>query len=357
MTLLLLLACTDNTLGKADRPPTVDIVTPIEDGAFDPSEMLVFCAQVADEDELSELRLTLQSSVDGVVWTSDDGGAVECDGGNVGLELPLSGTDHTLSLTAEDTSGQTAEDTVHIVPYSNGAPSCDILEPTDGEAFGGDVAIPFTGYATDPDVDSAELSAVLASDLAGELWSGSPDSTGAIEIPDLALQSGDHLLTLTVTDPQGLVDVCGASILVDRCADEDGDGVEDCDGDCDDGDATIYPGAPEELDGDDDDCNGTVDDGTVLVDDDGDGFTEVDGDCDDADAAVNPDATETWYDGVDDDCDGNDDDRDGDGFAVADDCDDGDPAVNPVATEVWYDGVDDDCDGNDDDQDGDGYAV
>lgn len=48
-------------------------------------------------------------------------------------------------------------------------------------------------------------------------------------------------------------------------------------------------------------------------------------------------------------------DADGDGYAADVDCDDGDPSVNPEASETWYDGVDGDCKGDDDfDQDGDG---
>lgn len=50
-------------------------------------------------------------------------------------------------------------------------------------------------------------------------------------------------------------------------------------------------------------------------------------------------------------------DEDGDGFGAEEDCDDADPSVNPAADETWYDGVDQDCDGADDfDADADGYA-
>ena len=121
---------------------------------------------------------------------------------------------------------------------------------------------------------------------------------------------------------------------------------------------------------------------------DGDGWSVAEGDCFDkpdgeqggiASADIHPGTSnETWYDGVDQNCDGVDDsDKDGDGDPAAEfggtDCwDDPDtvPAdyvaltgfyqplarqVKPGAEEVWYDGVDADCDGASDfDQDGDG---
>ena len=61
-------------------------------------------------------------------------------------------------------------------------------------------------------------------------------------------------------------------------------------------------------------CRG--DDGEVgdtNEDDDRDGYTEAEGDCDDGDPAVNPGSIDSWYDGIDSDCDGADDyDADGD---------------------------------------------
>ncbi len=170
--------------------------------------------------------------------------------------------------------------------------------------------------------------------------------------------------------------------------DNDGDGYSEVDGDCRDDDANIHPGSLDGVDGvpqssggggnpnDDADCDGVRDDG--VMDDDGDGYTEVDGDCDDADNDVYPGATEGRDpDGIDNDCNQcvDDLDRDGDGYGYSesdscgDDCSpslpnsedpdlpaDRDADVHPEAIEVPYDGYDQDCDGFDlCDLDEDGY--
>jgi hypothetical protein len=152
---------------------------------------------------------------------------------------------------------------------------------------------------------------------------------------------------------------CDTTVEGPPSADFDGDGFYEGQ-DCDDVDAAVFPGAEEVwYDGVDQDCAGDDD-----YDADADGVRAVEGggaDCDDTDPLISPLGVEVWYDGIDQDCDGgSDDDADGDGFdsdAVGgDDCDDDDAAVWPGATgEVWYDGIDQDCAGDDDyDADADG---
>lgn len=161
--------------------------------------------------------------------------------------------------------------------------------------------------------------------------------------------------------------------------DDDNDGYKPSDGDCDNDDSSIYPGAEDAwYDGEDSNCDGADD-----YDRDGDGFRHESGgdppeetDCDDTDATIYPNADETLDDGIDQNCDGVDgiaeedsgdsgepstdtgtsesdtgiagwwDDGDGDGQAPAQgDCDDTDPWVYRDAIEQCDDDKDNDCDG------------
>jgi hypothetical protein len=174
-------------------------------------------------------------------------------------------------------------------------------------------------------------------------------------------------------DPEALEPICEAAV----CGNDD----------CDDEDEDAFPNDEPEIpfNGIDEDCKPSTGDG----DGDGDGFWDINydtivpdsplepgvgegGDCNDGDASQHPEATENWYDGIDQDCSGNDDfDQDGDNYvrdgdltattwwvegvveAEIDearkgdnDCNDTDPLVNPdpLTNEDCATAYDDDCD-------------
>ncbi len=200
----------------------------------------------------------------------------------------------------------------------------------------------------------------------------------------------------TETPDDGVDQDCNPGNDLRGLVDEDADGST-ADLDCNDADASIFPGAPELCNGADEDCDGVVDndapaDNTWYEDGDGDGYgaesrttqsclqpegyAPLFGDCDDFEYNSNPGATE-HCDGADNDCDGDQDeeavdalpayvDHDGDGFGEEEaellcdlpsgyadrsgDCDDRDAQVSPDATEACN-GLDDNCDGSTDGSD------
>jgi len=109
------------------------------------------------------------------------------------------------------------------------------------------------------------------------------------------------------------------------------DGIDnDCDGTIDEDDAVDVGTWYADGDGDGYGTSGT----TAEACEQPTGYASNDSDCDDGDASISPGATEVYYDGVDSDCSGDSDfDADGDGFDSDDyggsDCDDSDSESNP----------------------------
>lgn len=182
---------------------------------------------------------------------------------------------------------------------------------------------------------------------------------------------------------------CGFGSFCDNgscvpCEDLDGDGFSNCDGDCDDSNLDVFPGAVEDCaNGIDDNCDGQIDEECPCTE----GNVEVCGSnigaCQQGTRTCLPGGVwgpcigevgpnDEICNGIDDDCDGAIDedpvegpnwyrDADGDGFGTANetviacsapfgfvvnsiDCDDGDPNINPAAPEACNT-IDDDCDG------------
>ena len=228
----------------------------------------------------------------------------------------------------------------------------------DGDGFG-DPAWPYTGCDPLPgyvaDGTDCNDDSEVSNPSALEICDGIDNDC------DTVIDEGETVIAYLDDDGDGFG---FEPIALSECDSTDGTASEGAD--CDDGDAAVYPGAPDTpYDGVDSDCGGGSD-----YDVDGDGYDDPSGggaDCDDLTSTTYPGAFDVPYDGVDADCAGDDDhDDDADGYVPDDylgmetagvegsgslpggDCDDTDPDRHPGMDEFADDGVDSDCDGEDD---------
>lgn len=325
---------------------------------------LAFQVEVADAD------------VDGFVasaWGGDD-----CDDADPAVHP---GSEEWCDGRDEDCDGEVDEDANDALLWHDDA---------DGDSFGDPVATSFACeagpgvVADDTDCDDADVDVHPAAD---EICNELDDNCDGTVDENASLDAGTWY---SDADADGYGDSATSTVACDPPPASTG-----VDGDCDDTEAAVNPGATERCNGGDDDCDGTVDEAdavdapTWYADTDGDGYGDAgavqvacdapagavadSSDCDDAVAAANPGEDELCN-GFDDDCDGSLDegdaldalviyeDGDGDGWGndsvsmescslvtgyaiVGKDCDDTEASVSPAGTEVCGDGLDNDCDG------------
>jgi len=172
-----------------------------------------------------------------------------------------------IGLRVTDPAGNSDVDYASVsVASVNAPPTISSFSPVD-LAPTASVASPlaFTATATDPDNDPITFS-----------WTvdGVEVSTAnGFTLTPLPGETGSRLVQLTVSDGSTLsIDAHEQRVVLlvgaapdPNDVDNDGDGFTENEGDCNDADPAIYPGAPELCDGLDNDCNGVVDDGIAAT--------------------------------------------------------------------------------------------
>ena len=389
---ILLAACaSDKSIVVRNSPPAATITSPTEGMVYEAGELIEFKGIVSDSQTSNdELLVTWDTDKDGLLT---DEALADVDGLTKFSTVDLSpGETHIVTLRVVDGGGKSASDSVVIsigvaIDDSRQEPEVTLIAPhpsgsdspwEEGELF------PFEAQVEDlqdpPDALTVFIDVVDdAGELVERLCTTIPtlaeegDVIG-YAVCDASLEPGNHIILFSAEDTEGNVGTAQGQLRIQSSdeVDNDGDDYTELEGDCDDTDEDVHPGAFEYENGIDDDCDGEIDEGTDSYDDDGDGYTEDAGDCDDADPAVYPFATEVC-DGIDNDCSGETDgedvvdgvtyyqDVDGDGYGngstpltacetpsgyVLDntDCNDIDASAHPGAAEVC-DGIDNNCDG------------
>jgi hypothetical protein len=114
----------------------------------------------------------------------------------------LSADDHRITMTVTDEVGATC---AAAIDWTVGTPPGVTLEsPRPGEVANEGTALTFSALVSDGEDVPGDLRVTWESDLDGVFHEGPPDSTGVAQLLESGLSVGDHALTVTVTDSDGL---------------------------------------------------------------------------------------------------------------------------------------------------------
>ena len=328
--LILTASCPNTVINQDNDPPSIVILEPADGTAMLEGDLWDFTGTVGDDKTTADLRITLgaPNTPDGIIQEGiiPDGAFWSV----MGVSLQP-GTDKVIEASVVDKSGEKGTDTVtiHVLPEGSN-PVCDIIEPSIGPAlpnfpnFDIGELIFFEGHIVENETACEGIAYEWTSNLeTAELNSGltggsTPDCFTSFSID--TLMAGDHMITLTVTDGDGLSGACNLAVTLHDPLTFDHDGDCYCE---------VGP------------CTASADASCLSI---------LEGDCNDDEAGVNPGQIDEICDGFDTDCDGfmppeEVDDGDLDGSPTCLDCDDTDNTVYPGAPDIC-DGLDNDCNSN-----------
>ena len=187
------------TVGPPNTAPSCEITAPNSGGAGEEGALVTFEALVSDEDVSADwLSVVWSSDWDGELGTSTPSSA-----GDVGFSTSdLSVATHSITLTVSDEMGSTCSDFIY---YTVGTPpEVTLTSPASGSVYNEDEAITFSADVSDNEDSPTALSLSWDSDLDGTISTQGADSSGVAQFTIGTLSAGDHSLTVTVTDSDGL---------------------------------------------------------------------------------------------------------------------------------------------------------
>ncbi len=189
-------------VGPPNTAPSCTITAPVDGTAGPQGDEVRFEGSVTDPDIPNDaLAVAWSSSLDGPLNT----GTPDTDGRVRFAWSALSVGTHLLTLTAEDDVGATCTTSVY---YSVGTPpNLTLTAPSDGDVVDEGDDVRFSATVSDSEDQPTDLLIDWVSDLDGTISSAGADSTGAVSFRTSALSAGDHAISVTVTDTDGLFTV------------------------------------------------------------------------------------------------------------------------------------------------------
>ena len=196
-------------VGPANSAPDCAISAPADGSAGPEGGEVRFEGLVADGDiPAVELGVKWSSNLDGDLGTStaDSDGTVRFAWNDLSL-----GT-HLVTLAVNDDIGATCTTSVY---YTVGNPPTLVLSaPTDGSVVNEGEDVLFAATVSDTEDAPTDLALTWASDRDGLFSTAGADSTGAVSFRTGALNAGDHTISITATDPDGLYTLLNLSLTV-----------------------------------------------------------------------------------------------------------------------------------------------
>lgn len=185
-----------------DLPPSAEITLPTGTETLYADEPVALEGTVSDpEDDPATLAVRWVSSLDGELAAT---ATVDSDGTVHGYGTLTAGT-HALQLIVTDSVGQEASDDVLVTVEGDRPtpPTLTVVSPVDTSVTNEGLDISFIAQVSDPEDAPEDISLSWVSDLDGVLSTGTADTAGWYSFALADLTIGEHLLTVTATDPAG----------------------------------------------------------------------------------------------------------------------------------------------------------
>jgi len=236
--------------------PVLTLIGPYDGEEFEQGAAVPIVASATDDaQDCDTLAIEVLVSSVGSAWTGNP--AANCAITTDIADLAVGA--HQITVTATDDEGNTASESVEVTILENANPAVTVITPLDGSSFWTTDTVVLEGLVADDTTQAQDLIVTWVSDQDGVLLSGSPDSAGTTA-GSADLTEGVHVITLTAIDED--TNPGSESVVIEVIDplnhDGDGDGWTENEGDCDDADATVYPGNPEICDAIDNDCDTAV---------------------------------------------------------------------------------------------------